>query len=107
MGHNYQCGQVPSLKPLRVGVALTGVAVQEKHQPDLFDKSKNAKLARHRRGQREIQQGRVSGVTSGSRCAAWKARITNFPVPWDGSARNKTLKPSPYLCGKTVPMMLR
>ena len=37
---------VPSLKPLRVGVALTGLAAQEKHQPDLFDKPKNAKLVR-------------------------------------------------------------
>jgi hypothetical protein len=37
---------VPGLKPLRVGVALTGLAAQEKHQPDLFDKPKNAKLVR-------------------------------------------------------------
>jgi DNA polymerase IV len=36
--------QVPDLKPLRVGVALTGLAAKEKHQPDLFDKPKNAKL---------------------------------------------------------------
>jgi DNA polymerase-4 len=38
--------KVPNLKPLRVGVALTGLAAQEKHQPDLFDKPKNAKLVR-------------------------------------------------------------
>jgi DNA polymerase IV len=38
--------RVPNLKPLRVGVALTGLAAQEKHQPDLFDKLKNAKLVR-------------------------------------------------------------
>jgi len=38
--------QVPDSKPLRVGVALTGLAAQEKHQPDLFDKPKNAKLVR-------------------------------------------------------------
>jgi DNA polymerase-4 len=38
--------RVPDLKPLRVGVALTGLAAQEKHQPDLFDKPKNAKLVR-------------------------------------------------------------
>jgi DNA polymerase IV len=36
--------QVPSLKPLRVGVALTGLTAKEDHQPDLFDKPKNAKL---------------------------------------------------------------
>ena len=36
--------QVPDLKPLRVGVALTGLAAKEEHQPDLFDKPKNAKL---------------------------------------------------------------
>jgi len=29
---------------LRVGVALTGLAGKEEHQPDLFDKPKNAKL---------------------------------------------------------------
>jgi len=38
--------QVPHLKPLRVGVALTGLAAEEKHQPGLFDKPKNAKLVR-------------------------------------------------------------
>jgi len=38
--------QVPNIKPLRVGVALSGLAAQEKHQPDLFDKPKNAKLVR-------------------------------------------------------------
>jgi DNA polymerase-4 len=36
--------QVPDLKPLRVGVALTGLAAKEEHQPDLFAKPKNAKL---------------------------------------------------------------
>ena len=35
---------VPRLKPLRVGVALTGLAAKEAHQHDLFDKPKNAKL---------------------------------------------------------------
>jgi DNA polymerase-4 len=38
--------KVPNLKPLRVAIALTGLAAQEKHQPDLFDKPKNAKLVR-------------------------------------------------------------
>ena len=38
--------QVPDLKPLRVGVALTSLAAKEEHQPDLFDKPKNAKLVR-------------------------------------------------------------
>jgi DNA polymerase-4 len=38
--------QVPDLKPLRIGVALAGLAAQKKHQPDLFDKPKNAKLVR-------------------------------------------------------------
>jgi DNA polymerase IV len=38
--------QVPDVKPLRVGVALTGLADEERHQPDLFDKPKNAKLVR-------------------------------------------------------------
>ncbi len=36
--------QVPNLKPLRVGVALTGLAAAAAHQPDLFAKPKNAKL---------------------------------------------------------------
>ena len=38
--------RVPDLKPLRVGVALTGLAAQETQQPDLFDKPKNANLVR-------------------------------------------------------------
>ena len=38
--------QVPNLRPLRVGVALTGLAAQEAHQPDLFDKPRSAKLVR-------------------------------------------------------------
>ena len=38
--------QVPDLKPLRVGVALTGLAAQEAHQVDLFDKPRNARLVR-------------------------------------------------------------
>jgi DNA polymerase IV len=38
--------QVPNLKPLRVGVALTGLAAQEAHQVDLFDKPRNARLVR-------------------------------------------------------------
>jgi hypothetical protein len=36
--------QVPNLKPLRVGVALTGLAAQAEHQPDLFDKPRDARL---------------------------------------------------------------
>ena len=36
--------QVPDLKPLRVGVALAGLAAKEEHQPDLFEKPRNAKL---------------------------------------------------------------
>ncbi len=36
--------QVPDLKPLRVGVALMGLAAREAHQPDLFDKPRNARL---------------------------------------------------------------
>ena len=38
--------QVPNMKPLRVGVALTSLAAQEAHQVDLFDKPKNARLVR-------------------------------------------------------------
>jgi len=38
--------QGPDVKPLRVGVAVTGLAAEEKHLPDLFDKLKNAKLVR-------------------------------------------------------------
>jgi DNA polymerase-4 len=38
--------QVPNLKPLRVGVALTGLAAQETHQPGLFDKPRDTKLVR-------------------------------------------------------------
>jgi DNA polymerase IV len=37
---------VPAGKPLRVGIALTGLAAEEVHQPDLFDSPKNAKLVR-------------------------------------------------------------
>jgi DNA polymerase-4 len=37
-------GKVPARKPLRVGVALTGLVASEEHQPDLFDKPRNAKL---------------------------------------------------------------
>jgi hypothetical protein len=29
---------------MRVGVALTGLAAKEEHQPDLFEKPKNARL---------------------------------------------------------------
>ena len=36
--------QVPNRKPLRVGVALTSPAAKEEHQPDLFEKPRNAKL---------------------------------------------------------------
>ena len=38
--------KVPNLNPLRVGVALTGLAAQEAHQVDLFDKPRNARLVR-------------------------------------------------------------
>jgi len=38
--------QAPKLKPLRVGVALTGLAANEAHQPDLFDRPRDAKLIR-------------------------------------------------------------
>ena len=38
--------RVPNLKPLRVGVALTGVTPHDEHQPDLFTKPKDAKLVR-------------------------------------------------------------
>jgi DNA polymerase-4 len=37
--------QVPNQKPLRVGIALSGLAEQEAHQPDLFDKPQDARLA--------------------------------------------------------------
>jgi DNA polymerase-4 len=36
--------QVPNKKPLRVGIALSGLAKQEAHQPDLFDKPQDARL---------------------------------------------------------------
>ena len=36
--------EVPDLKPLRVGVALSGLAPQQTHQPDLFDKPSDARL---------------------------------------------------------------
>jgi hypothetical protein len=35
---------VPDLKPLRVGVTLSGLAQEEAHQPDLFDKPSDARL---------------------------------------------------------------
>ena len=38
--------QVPDLRPLRVGVALTGLTAQEDHQVDLFDKPRDARLLR-------------------------------------------------------------
>ena len=38
--------QVPNLKPLRVGVALTGLTAHDEHQPDLITKPKDAKLVR-------------------------------------------------------------
>ncbi len=36
--------EVPDLKPLRVGVALSSLAPEEAHQPDLFDKPSDARL---------------------------------------------------------------
>ena len=36
--------EVPDLKPLRVGVALSSLAPEEAHQPDLFDKPRDARL---------------------------------------------------------------
>ena len=36
--------EVPDLKPLRVGVALSKLARKEAHQPDLFDKPRDARL---------------------------------------------------------------
>lgn len=38
--------RVPSMKPLRIGVALAGLAAEQAHQPDLFDKPRDAKLVR-------------------------------------------------------------
>ena len=35
---------MPDLKPLRVGVALSGLAPEQTHQPDLFDKPSDARL---------------------------------------------------------------
>ena len=35
---------MPDLKPLRVGVTLSGLAQEEAHQPDLFDKPSDARL---------------------------------------------------------------
>jgi hypothetical protein len=36
--------QVPNKKPLRVGIALSGLAEKDAHQPDLFDKPQDARL---------------------------------------------------------------
>ena len=36
--------EVPDLKPLRVGVAISNLARKEAHQPDLFDKPRDARL---------------------------------------------------------------
>ena len=36
--------EVPELKPLRIGVALSNLALKEAHQPDLFDKPRDARL---------------------------------------------------------------
>ena len=35
---------MPELKPLRIGVALSNLALKEAHQPDLFDKPRDARL---------------------------------------------------------------
>ena len=36
--------EVPDLKPLRIGVALSNLAPKEAHQPDLFEKPRDARL---------------------------------------------------------------
>jgi Domain of unknown function (DUF4113) len=36
--------EVPNLKPLRVGVALSDLASEQTHQPDLFDRPTDARL---------------------------------------------------------------
>ena len=36
--------EVPDLKPLRIGVVLSNLALKEAHQPDLFDKPRDARL---------------------------------------------------------------
>jgi hypothetical protein len=36
--------EVPDLKPLRIGVVLSSLASEQAHQPDLFDKPRDAKL---------------------------------------------------------------
>ena len=36
--------EVPDLKPLRVGVVLSSLALEQAHQPDLFDKPTDARL---------------------------------------------------------------
>ena len=36
--------EVPDLKPLRIGVALSSLAPVQDHQPDLFDKPSDARL---------------------------------------------------------------
>jgi len=36
--------EVPDLKPLRVGITLSGLAPEQAHQPDLFDKPSDARL---------------------------------------------------------------
>jgi hypothetical protein len=36
--------EVPDLKPLRMGVTLSSLAPEQAHQPDLFDKPRNARL---------------------------------------------------------------
>jgi DNA polymerase-4 len=36
--------EVPDLKPLRIGVALSSLALKEARQPDLFDKPRDARL---------------------------------------------------------------
>jgi DNA polymerase IV len=36
--------EVPDLTPLRIGVALSGLAPEQAHQPDLFDKPSDARL---------------------------------------------------------------
>jgi Domain of unknown function (DUF4113) len=36
--------KVPNRTPLRIGVALSGLAAEQAHQPDLFDKPNDARL---------------------------------------------------------------
>jgi len=71
--------EVPDQTPLRVGVALSGLAPEQAHQPDLFDKPSDARLVT------AIDQVNAKfgkgGITYGVACAGQSSKIAFQRVP--------------------------